>query len=243
MRPRTSSALLLSLSAPSAAAVEAAALTASGFVGSPSSLPPSPPRAGRRTPQLRPVLPRAIPILPLRPAPLLATAANATDVATTSSPDEPLETTHTALSTSIDELGSILGGRGQARLAWDCYREGVDPSLLFGPQGGDEDDEFDSALDLDEYRNGELLKRRVIPMPRRSQPLGGLTLGSLSNLNSHCGGSIEGGLGKLVDATTSADGTTKLLVRFGDGLPSGPTGTASKVESRTDAEAAAPTSK
>ena len=101
---------------------------------------------------MRSLVPRA-PTLPLRPAPLLATAA---DAATTSIPDEPRRTTHTALSTSTDELGSILGGRGRARLAWDCYREGVDPSLLFGPRGEGEDDQFDSALDLDEYRDGEL---------------------------------------------------------------------------------------
>lgn len=38
-----------------------------------------------------------------------------------------------AISTKISDLSPVLGGSGRAKLCWDCYKLGVDPSLYFAP--------------------------------------------------------------------------------------------------------------
>ena len=123
----------------------------------------------------------------------------------------------TALSIPLEELSDILGGRGRARLAWDCYSEGADPQYLFGPPSLQWRERQPPAT-RNEYADLDRARNRVLPTPRRTQVLGGPALGRLSDLHSHCGGMIEGGLATLVHVRSSADGTTKMLLRLADGL-------------------------
>lgn len=142
----------------------------------------------------------------------------------TTSPSSP-SPHRTALSMNIDELSIVLGGKGRARIAWDCYVEGVDPQYLFhstSSSGGTTTSPSSSSSSTIpiEYHNPEQLKRQILPTPRQTQPLGSSTLTLLSNLHSHCtnNGQIENGLATLVHTSTSSDGTTKLLLRLRDGL-------------------------
>ncbi|KAL7486713.1 hypothetical protein ACHAW6_012310 [Cyclotella cf. meneghiniana] len=130
--------------------------------------------------------------------------------------DPPEQNTQTtALSMTIEQLEQVLGGWGRARLAWDCYSNGVDPHFLFGPSGNDLASPFSS---WNEYADKSSLKQSVLPTPRVTQPLGNGALSLLSELHSHCGGRIENGLATLVHISTASDGTTKLLLRLVDGF-------------------------
>ncbi len=144
----------------------------------------------------------------------------------------------TALSMPVDELSLALGGRGRARIAWDCYLEGVDPQFLFhsslsSHSLGDtanaaaassssiiiSSSSSSSSSIPEEYQNPEQLKNQILPTPRRTQPLGASALELLADLHAHCtNGKIENGLATLVHASSSSDGTTKLLLRLVDGL-------------------------
>jgi 23S rRNA (adenine2503-C2)-methyltransferase len=129
--------------------------------------------------------------------------------------------TRTALSMTLEELGDVLGGKGRARLAWDCYSRGADPHYLFGPPPPAPPPAVAaraSTSTRNEYVDLDRVKRNVLPTPRRTQVLGKSALDLLSDIHSHCDGRIEGGLATLVDLRTSADGTTKLLLRLMDGL-------------------------
>jgi len=131
---------------------------------------------------------------------------------------DPAHNTRTALSMPLEELSEILGGRGRARLAWDCYSKGVDPHYLFSPESPSLDQyPVISPYNWNEYSDKEHLKRQALPTQRRTQPLGNSALSLLSNLHSHCNGRIENGLATLVHVSTSSDGTTKLLLRLIDG--------------------------
>ena len=121
-----------------------------------------------------------------------------------------------ALSMTLEELEEAHGGRGRARLAWDCYSEGVDPQYLFTSDMPSST--LKTSTSWSEYDNKEDLKRAVLPKPRQTQSLGAPTLSLLSDLHSHCNGRIEGGIASLVHTSTSSDGTTKLLLRLMDGL-------------------------
>ena len=116
---------------------------------------------------------------------------------------------------SIEQLENALGGWGRARLAWDCYSNGVDPAYLFGDVTPHN---IMSSIALNEYADKLAVKEAVLPTPRVTQPLGKGALSSLSDLHSHCGGTIENGLATLVHVSTSSDGTTKLLLRLMDGF-------------------------
>ena len=129
----------------------------------------------------------------------------------------------------IDELSLALGGRGRARIAWDCYVEGVDPQFLFQPSLSSSSLGSTAASTIsssssntiipNEYQNPEQLKKQILPTPRQTQPLGTFALKSLNNLHAHCtNGKIENGLATLVHISSSSDGTTKLLLRLVDGL-------------------------
>jgi hypothetical protein len=48
-----------------------------------------------------------------------------------SSSNANIQTKLSPLSMTIDELSSVLGGRGRALMVWDCLRQGIDPILLF----------------------------------------------------------------------------------------------------------------
>ena len=133
----------------------------------------------------------------------------------------------TALSMTIDELSLALGGRGRARIAWDCYVEGVDPQYLFHPSfcsssnpssfGGGSSSRTTIPI---EYQHPEQLKKQILPTPRQTQPLGSSALTSLFDMHFPCtsNGQIENGLATLVHVSSSSDGTTKLLLRLVDGL-------------------------
>jgi 23S rRNA (adenine2503-C2)-methyltransferase len=122
--------------------------------------------------------------------------------------------TQTALSMTVEQLEKILGGWGRARLAWDCYSNGVDPASLFG----DAVPSNDSPIALDEYADKLAIKEAVLPTPRVTQTIGKGAISLLSELHSHCGGTIENGLATLAHISTSSDGTTKLLLRLMDGF-------------------------
>jgi 23S rRNA (adenine2503-C2)-methyltransferase len=97
----------------------------------------------------------------------------------------------------IDELALKLGGLGRARLVWDCYSIGVDPQLHYS-------DSPDPDI------------QKLLPSCRRTQRLGKEALKKLSSLYKDRG--IEGGVASLSHISTSADSTTKLLLKLADGL-------------------------
>jgi len=105
---------------------------------------------------------------------------------------------------SVDELALSLGGRGRARLAWDCYSIGVDPAHFYGKVIQLGHDDFESILEL-------------LPTNRRSQRIGLEALEKLAGLYPGTG-KIEGGVASLSHVTQSSDKTTKLLLRLADGL-------------------------
>jgi 23S rRNA (adenine2503-C2)-methyltransferase len=113
-----------------------------------------------------------------------------------SSTDEPIPTG--PLSMSIDELAIHLGGRGRARIAWDCYLLGVDPIQYYAQNSTTNDNSIASLL----------------PTGRRSATLGKDALQRLTNI----GGQVDGGIATLSHISTSADRTTKLLLKLQDGL-------------------------
>jgi hypothetical protein len=137
-----------------------------------------------------------------------------TDAIQDASPAVEALHTQTALSMTIEQLEKVLGGWGRARLAWDCYSNGVDPASLFG----DTVRRTDSPMPLDEYADKSAVKEAVLPTPRVTQTIGKEALSLLSELHSHCHGKIENGLATLVHISTSSDGTTKLLLRLMDGF-------------------------
>lgn len=110
-----------------------------------------------------------------------------------------------AISMGINELAEKMGGRGRAKLAWDCYSIGVDPALFFNPEHSDEDETVESI-------------QRLLPARRRSQNLGKSALDRLASLYSESGGRLEGGVASLSHISQSRDQTTKLLLKMVDGL-------------------------
>ena len=123
------------------------------------------------------------------------------------------ENKQTALSMTIDQLEKVLGGRGRARLAWDCYCNGADPAYFFG------DTHLLAANSIfGEYSDKSSLAQHVLPTPRVTQTIGKNGLSLLADLHSHCGGGVENGLATLIHISTSTDGTTKLLLRLMDGF-------------------------
>eukprot|EP00522_Entomoneis_paludosa_P013071 CAMPEP_0172451510 /NCGR_PEP_ID=MMETSP1065-20121228/9531_1 /TAXON_ID=265537 /ORGANISM="Amphiprora paludosa, Strain CCMP125" /LENGTH=502 /DNA_ID=CAMNT_0013203473 /DNA_START=263 /DNA_END=1771 /DNA_ORIENTATION=+ len=116
------------------------------------------------------------------------------------------------ISMSVDELAAHLGGRGRARLAWDCYAIGVDPANYFNRV---------IRLGMDVY---ETIYDQL-PSSRRTQRLGMPTLDALSKLYQQTCSmdnttvtQLEGGVARLSHVSTSRDSTTKLLLQLADGL-------------------------
>ena len=107
-----------------------------------------------------------------------------------------------ALSLTVEELGERLGGLGRARIAWDCYSNGIDPQLYF-PGLETTTESIDQV-------------QRLLPSSRRTQTLGKETLDLLSQVNG--GTTVEGGIATLVLVTRSRDNTTKLLLKLQDGF-------------------------
>jgi radical SAM superfamily enzyme YgiQ (UPF0313 family) len=106
-----------------------------------------------------------------------------------------------ALSRTVVELAPELGnGLGRARLAWDCYRIGVDPAT---------ETTWDTAI------------TKFLPSGRRTQRLGVRAQQQLAQLHQRtCGGAaidrVDGGVAKLVHQQSALDGTTKLLLELHD---------------------------
>jgi hypothetical protein len=109
-----------------------------------------------------------------------------------------------ALSMQIDELAAILGGRGRAKIVWDCYNLGIDPADFFGPSINLGFDDYESIYNM-------------MPSSRRGQPLGKDALAKLASLYP-AGGKVEDGVASLSHISRSADSTTKLLLKLQDGL-------------------------
>ena len=105
-----------------------------------------------------------------------------------------------ALSLPMDELAERLGGMGRARLVWDCYRVGIDPSVYFRESSS-------SAA-------SKMVVERLLPGSRRTQRLGSAALERLDGLYEHQRGSLEESVARLGTVVTSADGTTKFLLRL-----------------------------
>lgn len=106
-----------------------------------------------------------------------------------------------ALSLTVEELGERLGGLGRARIAWDCYSNGIDPQLYFAG--------LETTESIDQVQ-------RLLPSSRRTQTLGKETLELLSQING--GTTVDGGIASLVHVTRSRDDTTKLLLKLHDGF-------------------------
>jgi hypothetical protein len=118
----------------------------------------------------------------------------------------------------IPELARVLGGQGRARLAWDAYSIGVDPSLFHSDVVRLGHDDFESILES-------------LPSGRRHQRLGADALNKLGQTYQHYRNvrngnssrdpaplSLEGGVASLSHVSTSSDSTTKLLLKLSDGL-------------------------
>jgi hypothetical protein len=139
---------------------------------------------------------KRIPHLPL------STATTPPDTTT-----ESIPTVRSALSLSLEELSQHLQGYGRAQLAWDCYRQGIDPALLFA-----EDSPYDHHRGLEQ----------CLPGSRRNQRLGRDALQRLALLHDHGDNStdpprrVDGGLAVLTEQHTARDGTTKLLLTLRD---------------------------
>jgi len=145
-------------------------------------------------------------------------------------PDAVCESVHeeesvrkSPLSMSVPELAKEIGGFGRARLAWDCYRIGVDPQIFFNEEAIVESGvraEHSTLSTL--FRGAEAYDhesiRKLLPTSRKGQRLSPETLSRLGLLYSSYGSSLEGGLASLSHMSRSSDGTTKLLLRLSDNL-------------------------
>jgi hypothetical protein len=130
----------------------------------------------------------------------------ASDAPTLTTEDDDDDMFHRgAISMQIDELAQVLGGRGRARIAWDCYILGIDPMDFFGSVISLGYDDYETIVDM-------------LPSSRRSQKLGPDALQKLSSLYPGGVNQVEGGVAKLSYISRSGDGTTKLLLRLADGL-------------------------
>ena len=136
-----------------------------------------------------------------QPTPLYSSVVTDDTLVKTTSDPPP---TKGGISMSVDELALTMGGRGRARLAWDCYAIGVDPALFYGQTIQLGHDDFETIYEL-------------LPSNRRSNRLGPDSLSKLASLYPETG-KVEGGVASLSYVSQSGDGTTKLLLRLADGL-------------------------
>lgn len=113
------------------------------------------------------------------------------------------------LSLTLQELSTVLNGKGRAEACWQCFRMGVDPLWYY--QSKEEEEEVEQ-----QHGNGAILDRGW----QRGQ-IDGLIKGNLGKdaierlkqLKQ-----IERDVASLVHVSTSGDGTTKLLLQLSDGL-------------------------
>jgi 23S rRNA (adenine2503-C2)-methyltransferase len=140
-----------------------------------------------------------------------------------------------ALSMGIEELETYLGGRGRARLVWDCYNLGIDAALYFATpenvtkteksysyprNSADTAGSSEPHIDLELDAPSKVFD--LLPSCRRLNKLGKSALDRLASLYSGYQSatgrspSVEGGVGSLSHISQSSDGTIKLLLRLVD---------------------------
>jgi hypothetical protein len=127
-----------------------------------------------------------------------------------------------ALSMTLDQLATKIGGKGRAQVVWDLFSRGVDPILYYNPLYPEE--ELDYGIKSCINTNLEETSRHVKPMnrqdiqnilpPRRQmETLGTKALKYLGKLYPSPLG-IEQSIASLVQVTISEDNTTKLLLKL-----------------------------
>ena len=137
--------------------------------------------------------------------------------------DLPIEDDSKApISMTVKELSEYMGGWGRARLVWDMYRIGVDPSVIFQHQSessynGRQCSPLETFMNEVQTESIEDIQS-YLPSSRKTQKLGVLALKKLSDLYEGYGGKLEGGVASLSHVSTSSDGTRKLLLKLQDGL-------------------------
>lgn len=120
-----------------------------------------------------------------------------------------------AISMNVDEMAVEMGGWGRARLVWDYYRIGIDPLKYFRHQ--EPSNALEKFIQGVDANDSDIVN--LLPNARRTQSLlGKASLDKLQELYNDYGGELEGGVAKLTHISTSADGTTKLLIELKDGL-------------------------
>lgn len=143
-----------------------------------------------------------------------SSSVSSSPLRSTLSPDAPTKTANDddddknrrgAISMQLNELATVLGGRGRAQIVWDCYSIGIDPANFFGTINLGYDD-FESVY-------------AMLPSSRRGQKLGQDALTRLASCYPDDGrGKIEGGVATLSYISKSSDSTTKILLTLADGL-------------------------
>eukprot|EP00957_Ditylum_brightwellii_P052431 3976561-Ditylum_brightwellii.AAC.2 len=122
----------------------------------------------------------------------------------------------------------MMGGKGRALAAWDCYRAGIDPLLYFDTSIPDSvlDESVFTAKSLQNENDDTTASTtttrtdmaKSLPPKRFTQGLGDVALKQLKSISYENGG-IEDKIAKLTHIDTSSDGTTKLLIQMvSDGL-------------------------
>jgi hypothetical protein len=105
------------------------------------------------------------------------------------------------LSLTLEDLSTLLDGKGRAQACWECFRLGVDPLWYYQ---GKEEMEYVNELrgwpreELDGLIKGKMGKKALNLLQQLKQ--------------------VERDIASLVHVSTSGDGTTKLLLQLSDGL-------------------------
>lgn len=136
-----------------------------------------------------------------------------------------------AISLTVDELSTKMGGWGRARLAWDYYRVGIDPLLHFAKasdtyvtmddttstnNNSSSSSPLSTFMKIVDEENTDISV--LLPSSRATQTLGRAALEILAESYKDYGGKFEGGVVSLSEISSSSDGTTKLLIKLYDGL-------------------------
>ena len=126
-----------------------------------------------------------------------------------------------ALSMTLDQLATKIGGKGRAHVVWDLFSRGVDPILYHNPLYPEE--ELDNGIksfntNLEETsRRVKTMNRQdiqnILPPRRQMETLGSKALKYLGKLYPSPLG-IEQSIASLVQVTVSEDNTTKLLLKL-----------------------------
>jgi 23S rRNA (adenine2503-C2)-methyltransferase len=117
------------------------------------------------------------------------TTAGSATIATAIHDDSPLSMT-------LEELATLVGGKGRAQTMWEYYRKGIDPLEQQQQSAA-------AALSTDDAK--------------ASLPILGASARALLNdafPAASGGGNIQDSIARVVHQTTSADGTTKLLLQL-----------------------------